>query len=313
MKHWGEKCWMLLSILLAIGVSQISSHFNGYYMGVWLDCGMNIILAVSLNLINGYTGQFSLGHAGFMAVGAYTAAKFTEQTAASCPVDLQPLVFAAALVIAALCAGLAGFCVGVPSLRLKGDYLAIVTLGFGEIIRVIVQNTESVGGASGMSGIAKWSTFAWTYSVAAVCVYIVVTLVRSSYGRGFVAVADDEVAACSIGINPVRFKVIAFVIGAAFAGMAGALYAHHKQTITPTQFDFLKSIDIVVMVILGGMGRTAGVIAAAIILTWMPELLRSFADYRMMIYAALIIVLMIWRPDGLFVWSKRNKTKSNRA
>ena len=176
-----------------------------------------------------------------------------------------------------------------------------------------MQNTEAVGGASGMSGIAKWSTFAWTYGTAALCVYVVVTLVRSSYGRGFVAVADDEVAACSIGINPVRYKVIAFVIGAAFAGMAGALYAHHKQTITPTQFDFLKSIDIVVMVILGGMGRTWGVIAAAIILTWMPELLRAFSDYRMMIYAALIIVLMIWRPNGLFAWSARKKPSTPRA
>jgi branched-chain amino acid transport system permease protein len=204
-------------------------------------------------------------------------------------------------------AALAGLLVGIPSLRLRGDYLAIVTLGFAEIIRVIMQNTEAVGGASGLSGIPKYTTLGWTFALAAVTIYVVAGLVNSTYGRGFLAVSDDEVAASSMGINPVRYKVTAFVVGAFFAGLAGALYAHHKQTLTPTGFDWLKSIDIVVMVILGGMGRTPGVILAAIILTWLPEQLRVFSDYRMIIYALLIILLMILRPQGLFTFKRKKK------
>lgn len=303
----GAKRWLLLGILIAIGVSFASGGFNRYYLGVWMDCGINIILAVSLNLINGHTGQFSLGHAGFMSVGGYTAAKLTLVLSPSVPESMQPVLFLAALLMGGIFAAVAGFLVGVPSLRLKGDYLAIVTLGFGEIIRVIVQNMEAVGGASGLSGIPKYTTLAWTFSLAVVTIYFVSALVNSTYGRGFLAVSDDEVAASSMGINPTRYKVTAFVIGAFFAGIAGALYAHHKQTLTPSQFDFLKSIDIVVMVILGGMGRTAGVILAAIILTWMPELLRSFADYRMIIYSLLIILLMMLRPQGLFALNLKKK------
>lgn len=303
----GAKRWLLLGILIAVGVSFASGGFNRYYLGVWMDCGINIILAVSLNLINGHTGQFSLGHAGFMSVGGYTAAKLTLVLSPTMPESMQPVLFLAALVMGGIFAAVAGFLVGVPSLRLKGDYLAIVTLGFGEIIRVIVQNMEAVGGASGLSGIPKYTTLAWTFSLAVVTIYFVSALVNSTYGRGFLAVSDDEVAASSMGINPTRYKVTAFVIGAFFAGIAGALYAHHKQTLTPSQFDFLKSIDIVVMVILGGMGRTAGVICAAIILTWMPELLRSFADYRMIIYSLLIILLMMLRPQGLFALNLKKK------
>ena len=303
----GAKRWLLLGILIAIGVSFASGGFNRYYLGVWMDCGINIILAVSLNLINGHTGQFSLGHAGFMSVGGYTAAKLTLVLSPSVPESMQPVLFLAALLMGGIFAAVAGFLVGVPSLRLKGDYLAIVTLGFGEIIRVIVQNMEAVGGASGLSGIPKYTTLAWTFSLAVITIYFVSALVNSTYGRGFLAVSDDEVAASSMGINPTRYKVTAFVIGAFFAGIAGALYAHHKQTLTPSQFDFLKSIDIVVMVILGGMGRTAGVILAAIILTWMPELLRSFADYRMIIYSLLIILLMMLRPQGLFALNLKKK------
>jgi branched-chain amino acid transport system permease protein len=214
------------------------------------------------------------------------------------------LLFLVALALGGALAALTGLAVGVPSLRLKGDYLAIVTLGFGEIIRVIVQNLEAVGAASGLKGIPKFTTLGWTFALAAVATYVVVTLVNSTYGRGFVAVKDDEVAASSMGINPVRYKVTAFVIGAFFAGVAGGLYAHHKQFLSPTGFDFLKSIDIVVMVILGGMGRTASVVLAAVALTLLPEFLRSFSEYRMIIYALLIIGLMMARPQGLFSFRK---------
>ena len=303
----GAKRWLLAGIVLAVVVSMFTAQFNRYYLGIIIDCGINIILAVSLNLINGHTGQFSLGHAGFMAVGGYTAAKFTLVCVPLVPVPLQPVLFLVALILGGLIAALAGLGVGVPSLRLKGDYLAIVTLGFGEIIRVVVQNMEAVGAASGLKGIPKFATLGWTFSLAAITIYVVAALVNSTYGRGFIAVNDDEVAASSMGINPVRYKVTAFVTGAFFAGIAGGLYAHHKQFLSPTGFDFLKSIDIVVMVILGGMGRTVGVIIAAIILTLLPEVLRQFADYRMIIYSLLIIVLMMARPQGLFTLGRKKK------
>jgi branched-chain amino acid transport system permease protein len=170
-----------------------------------------------------------------------------------------------------------------------------------------VQNLEVVGAASGLKGIPKETTLGWTFALAAVTIYVIATLVNSTYGRGFIAVHDDEVAASAMGINPVRYKTTAFVTGAFFAGIAGGLYAHHKQFLSPTGFDFLKSIDIVVMVILGGMGRTLGVIIAAVLLTILPEFLRTFAEYRMILYSLLIIILMMARPQGLFVFEWKKK------
>jgi branched-chain amino acid transport system permease protein len=262
------------------------------------------VLAVSLNLINGHTGQFSLGHAGFMAVGGYTAAVVSIHLGPLLPPGLQPLVFLPALLLGGVLAAAVGLGVGIPSLRLRGDYLAIVTLGFGEIIRVVLQNMEFVGGASGLKDIPKYTTLGWTFALAAMTVYVVAALVNSTYGRGFIAVHDDEVAASAMGINPTRYKVTAFVVGAFWAGIAGGLYAHHKQFLSPTGFDFMKSIDIVVMVILGGMGRTAGVIAAAILLTLLPEFLRGFADIRMILYSLMIIGIMMLRPQGLFSFGR---------
>ncbi len=315
----GAKRFLIVAIVLAAVISAFSAHFNRYYLGVTIDIGINIILAVSLNLINGHTGQFSLGHAGFMAVGGYTAASCTLAFAGKLPPALMPVVFVVALLLGGVFAAVAGLAVGVPSLRLRGDYLAIVTLGFGEIIRVILQTTdtlarswkldpnsglatllETMGGASGMKGIPGYTTFFWTFLVVAVTTYVIACLVNSTYGRGFLAVHDDEIAASAMGISPTRYKVTAFVVGAFFAGIAGGLYAHHKQFLSPTGFDFMKSIEIVVMVILGGMGRTGGVIIAAIVLTVLPEILRPVAEYRMILYSLLIIGIMMARPQGLF-------------
>lgn len=318
MMHSGAKRSLLVAIVVAIVLTPLlswiakthsSAYFNGYYLGILIDIAINIILAVSLNLINGHTGQFSLGHAGFMAVGGYTAAKLTLSLQPSVPEWAQPILFAAALLLGGVSAAIIGLAVGVPSLRLRGDYLAIVTLGFGEIIRVIFQTTEFFGAATGLPGIANYTNFGWAWSLAAVTVFVVACLVNSTYGRGFIATHDDEVAASAMGINPVRYKVTAFVIGAFFAGIAGGLFAHHKRFLSPTGFDFMKSIDIVVMVILGGMGRTPGVIAAAIILTILPEALREFAQYRMIIYSLLIVGLMILRPQGLFTFGKKRAVK----
>lgn len=304
----GAKRWLLIAVAVSYGVFCFSGQFNRYYLGITIDIAINIILAVSLNLINGHTGQFSLGHAGFMAVGAYAGAKFTLMlsplVAQAMPAFLQPVFFLVAILIGGGMAAIVGLVVGVPTLRLRGDYLAIVTLGFGEIIRVVFQNMESVGAASGLKGIPGYTNLFWAWSGAAITVFVVGCLVNSTYGRGFIAVHDDEVAASAMGINPTRYKVTAFVVGAFFAGVAGALYAHHKKFLSPTGFDFMKSIDIVVMVILGGMGRTAGVIFAAVLLTLLPELLRGFADYRMIIYSLLIIILMMARPQGLFSFGK---------
>jgi branched-chain amino acid transport system permease protein len=218
-----------------------------------------------------------------------------------------PVLFFFALVAAGIVAAAVGFLVGVPSLRLKGDYLAIVTLGFGEIIRVILQNIQAVGGPSGLKGIPPYTSFFWTYAWAAIAIYTVLGLVHSTYGRGFLAVHDDEVAASAVGINTTRYKVAAFVVGSFFAGVAGGLYAHLKSFISPAGFDFLKSFDIVVMVILGGMGNTPGVVIAAVLLTLLPEVLRPVAGYRMILYALLIIIIMLTRPQGLLTFNWRTR------
>lgn len=317
------KYTLLATVVLCLAVSLFEKHIQQYWLYVSYDIGVNIILAVSLNLINGYTGQFSLGHAGFMAVGAYTAAVITNQFSTLSPA-LGAVVFLSALVAGGLLAAVAGFVVGIPTLRLRGDYLAILTLGFGEIIVVVLQNMDAVGGARGYSVAHGWTNFFWTFGIAAVTIYIIVALVHSTYGRGFIAVQDDEIAAAAVGINPVKYKVTAFVIGAFFAGIAGGLYAHSKQYLTPDGFGYMKSVEIVVMVILGGMGNTPGVVLAAILLTLLPEGLRSLQDVehipgiaaefplswigdtRMIIYSFLLIVLMLTRPQGLFAMKRKN-------
>jgi branched-chain amino acid transport system permease protein len=308
--------YLLVALLVSGGVWFFSDHIDPYHLDVLIGVGINIILAVSLNLVNGYTGQFSLGHAGFMSVGAYFSAAvslfivphfFGVQTGSSAL--QQSGFFVAALLAGGLCAAFAGLLVGVPSLRLKGDYLALVTLGFGEIIRVIFQNVEKLGGALGLNAIPAYTTIFWVLAFVAITIFVVTCLVNSTYGRGFLATHDDEIASEAVGLNTTRYKIVAFVIGAFFAGIAGGLYGHFKLTITPTGFDFTKSIEIVVMVILGGMGNTLGVILAAVLLTLLPELLRPIAEYRMIIYSFLLIVLMLVRPQGVFNFGLRPAKK----
>jgi branched-chain amino acid transport system permease protein len=315
MKFRHAKLLLLAALGFSLLISLFADRINPYVLFILYDIGINIVLAVSLNLINGYTGQFSLGHAGFMAVGAYTAAVITNQFG-----NLNPFaggaLFLGALLAGGLLAAVTGLLVGLPTLRLRGDYLAIVTLGFGEIIRVVFQNMDKVGGARGLSVMHGYTNFFWTFGTVAVTIYIVTALVHSTYGRGFIAVRDDEVAAEAMGINTTKYKVTAFVVGAFFAGMAGGLYAHSKQFVTPGGFGFMASISFVVMVILGGMGNTPGVVLAAVLLTLLPEGLRKLGGYphlgwigdtRMIIYSLLLIVLMLTRPQGLFAW--RQKTR----
>lgn len=313
-----------IALLVALALTALFSgrmaSINPYHYDILLMIGINIVLAVSLNLVNGHTGQFSLGHAGFMAVGAYSSAAVTMFAAGpilgmfgGVSAFSTTTLFVIALLVGGTTAALAGLLVGVPSLRLKGDYLAIVTLGFGEIIRVVFLNSEALGASRGLSVSGNYTNFFWTYAFAALTIYVVGSIVNSTYGRGFLTVRDDEIAAEAMGINTTKYKVLAFVLGAFFAGIAGALYAHFKGFIVPEGFNFLKSIDIVVMVILGGMGNTAGVVIAAILLTILPEWLRTVADYeflpvwarevvrnRMILYSLLLIFLMLIRPQGLF-------------
>lgn len=281
----------LLAGIFTLVQYGISTRLLDQYIQINLtSMCINIILAVSLNLINGFTGQLSLGHAGFMAVGAYSAVILTTK------LDYP---FLAGLVGAALAAGAAGFVIGVPTLRLKGDYLAIATLALGEIIRVTLQNIDYVNGPAGISGIPKLTTWAWLFGAMVLTILVVVNLVNSSYGRAIISIREDEIAAELMGINTTKYKVLAFVVGAAFAGVAGALYGHYFYIIKPETFNFMKSFDILVMVVLGGLGSTTGAVIAAIFITILTAVLQPFPEVRMILYALILIIVMIYRPQGL--------------
>ncbi|QGP91904.1 Branched-chain amino acid transport system / permease component [Neomoorella glycerini] len=252
--------------------------------------GINIILAVSLNLIVGFTGQLALGHAGFMAVGAYVAAILTMKLH-------QP--FLLAIIAGALAAALAGIIIGLPTLRLKGDYLAIATLGFGEIIKGVANNINYIGGAAGMIGIPRLTSWTWLYLMMVLTILVIVNFLNSTHGRACVAIRENEIAAETMGINTTYYKVLAFAIGAFFAGIAGALYAHYFYLIQPTTFTFFRSFDILVMVVFGGLGSITGSIIAAAAITLINAALQDLAVLRMVIYAILLIVIMVFRPQGL--------------
>ncbi len=297
-----------LSVLAALD-ALLPRVVNPYFLRIVMLCGINVILAVSLNLINGFTGQFSIGHAGFMAVGAYTAAMTSLHAGAGAVAAAigagvpSAVAQGGALLVATLAGGVAaavaGYLVGLPSLRLRGDYLAIVTLGFGEIIRVLLTNINAVGASRGLPGIPGWTNFFWVGLGVVAVIRLSHNLARSTHGRALFAIRDDEVAAEALGVNTSAYKVLAFVIGSFFAGVAGGLYAHYDSYLNPSSFTFLRSIEVIAMVVLGGMGSVSGAVLAAIVLTILPEVLRPVKDYRMVIYALMLIVLMITRPQGL--------------
>src|SRR5436309_8818901 len=302
--------WTLGTLVILLGLNlALPRILNPYLFQIIIRCGINIILAVSLNLINGFTGQFSIGHAGFMALGAYGSATFTLRvgvgwvaglTAAGVPeVVAQGTALMVALLLGGLLAALAGYLVGLPSLRLRGDYLAIVTLGFGEIIRVLILNVDAVGGARGLPGIPVWANFFWVGSGVMSVILLARHLSLSTHGRALFAIRDDEVAAEALGVDTISYKVLAFVMGAFFAGVAGGLFAHFLSYLNPNSFTFIKSIEVIAMVVLGGMGSISGSVVAAVVLTLMPEVLRPVKDYRMVIYSLMLITLMITRPQGL--------------
>ncbi len=280
-----------------------SGTLSRHYQSLLVPVGINVILAVSLNLTVGFLGELTLGHAGFMSVGAYAGCIFSVY--ANLPVYIE---FPIALLIGGIVAAIFGVIIGIPALRLKGDYLAIVTLAFGEIIRSVFTNLKITGGAGGLKGIDKTSNYTIVFIVAIITIVVISNLVNSRHGRAICSIRDNIIASESVGINVVYHKLLAFVLAAFFAGVAGVLYGHNLGILKPSTFDFNKSIEILVIVVLGGMGSIVGSIISAIVITLLPEVLRSLADYRMLIYAVVLIVMMILNSSPKFNEFKANLT-----
>lgn len=277
--------YFILTFLISSGI------ISNYWLGIIMIAGINIILASSLNLATGYLGQLTLGHAGFMSVGAYVSAL--------CSIHLE-LPFIASLLMGAIIAAIIGVIIGIPTLRLKGDYLCIITLAFNEIIRVIMVNLSITNGSKGLVGIPRSTNFAIVFFSAAVTVFVIYSIVKSRHGRAIISIREDETASELSGIPTTYYKILAFAISAFFAGLAGGLYAHYITVISPKVFDYNKSVEILVIVVLGGMGNWKGSIIAAIVMTILPEYLRAFSQYRMLLYAVILIISMILKEKNIF-------------
>ncbi|SES08979.1 branched-chain amino acid ABC transporter permease [Psychrobacillus sp. OK032] len=283
--------FIIVAVLVYVVVQVLISTgmMNQFYSNTLIFIAINIILAVSLHLVIGITGQFSIGHAGFLAVGAYISAIITMK--------LQ-LPFVVAIIVGGVVAALAGLIVGIPSLRLKGDYLAIATLGFAEIIRIVFLNIDYVGGAAGMQ-VSHLTTWTYAFVCLFITVLVIVNFTNSRHGIAAISVREDEIASDAMGINTTYYKVVAFAIGSFFAGVAGALYSHNFYIIQPGQFGFLKSFDILIFVVLGGLGSLSGAILSAILLTVVSTYLQGYPETRMIIYSLVLIIVMLYRPKGL--------------
>ena len=307
---------LLIVAAILYGATQLFSVtgvFNGYIMVIINRSLIYVILAVSLNLINGITGQFSLGHMGFAAIGAYVSGSMTTLIFMSTPDTLfGTVVFLGAILLGGFAAAIVGFLIGFPSLRLKGDYLAIVTLGFGEIIRTILNNINAIGGPRGLLGIPKFSSFTIIFIFAFLTIVILRNFVQSSHGRAMLSIRENELAAELAGVDTTKYKVLGFAIGAFFAGVAGGLLAHLLQIAHPTQYGFYASALILIMVYAGGMGSLTGSVIAAFFLTFLTEGLRIGIDWlkytagipigtewTMVVYAVLLILIMLFRTEGL--------------
>lgn len=296
MRALTKKNFMILgSIILTFAIVQgllAAGILSKFYEITLATICINIILAVSLNLVTGFTGQFSLGHAGFMSIGAYVCAIINMNMKSTSG-------FLLGLFAGAIAAAFVGVLIGIPTLRLKGDYLAIATLGMAEIIRVIFLNMEITNGAAGLNGIPRFANWLWLFFFTVISVVFINNFIKSSHGRACISIREDEIAAESMGINTTKYKVMAFAIGAFFAGIAGALYSSYFYFLKPDLFGFMKSVDILVIVVLGGLGSLTGSVVAAVLLAVMTTFLQSFTAVRMIVYAALLVLIMIFRPKGL--------------
>lgn len=299
---------IILVFLLLFAFQKVALlYINPYYVQILALLGINLLMALGLNLINGITGQFSLGHAGFMALGAYGSAYVSTilgpkilSSLNFLPLELSSLsLFLLSLFFGACLATLGGLIVGIPALRLRGDYLAIATLGFGEIIRVIITNLKVVGDAKGLGNIPEYSNLFWIYGFAFLAFLLMRNLLNSSKGMALLAIREDEIAASAMGIDCSRYKIMAFSLGAFLAGLGGGLYAHLMTYLHPNSFTFLKSIEYVAIVVLAGGGSLPGIVISSAILTLLPEALRDFKEWRMILYSLLLIGIMLLRPQGL--------------
>lgn len=288
-----KQFWLfIIAAVLVYTVVQVfiaNGTMNQFYSNTLIFIAINIILAVSLHLVIGITGQFSIGHAGFLAVGAYISAIVTMK------LDLP---FFVAIIVGGIVAALAGLIVGIPSLRLKGDYLAIATLGFAEIIRIVFLNIDYVGGAAGMQ-VSHLTTWTYAFVCLVITIVVIVNFTNSRHGIAAISVRENEIASDAMGINTTYYKVAAFAIGSFFAGVAGALYSHNFYIIQPSQFGFLKSFDILIFVVLGGLGSLSGAVLSAILLTVVSTYLQGYPETRMIIYSLVLILVMLYRPKGL--------------
>ncbi|ONI47446.1 ABC transporter [Candidatus Epulonipiscium fishelsonii] len=275
---------------------------NGYISGIIVSILINIIMAVSLAFVTGYLGELVLGHAGFMGIGAYVSAIITMN------MDLPMFIeFPLAIICGGIFAALVGILIGIPALRLRGDYLGIITLGFGEIIRIVLNNLKITNGAQGLSGVPSYSNFTITFIVVILTIVVLYKIINSRQGRVVVAIRENEIAADCVGISTFYYKTMAFSIAALFAGIGGGLYAHYHTVINPTSFGFTLSIEYLIIVVLGGMGNLFGTILAGIILGVLNEALRGFSEYRTIVYSLVLIAIMISRSKGITLQTIKSK------
>lgn len=294
---------ILVGFVLSILIPQFGI-LDAYVQIILIYVGINIILSTSLNLINGYMGEFSVGHAGFMAVGAYVSAILTTQVV---PVDLRVWLFPLIVLAGGIGAALIGLVVAIPSFKTRGDYLAIVTLAFLMIVKSVIENIEAIGGPRGIPGIDRLTTLPWTYVWTVLAVLVIRNFVYSNFGRGVLSIREDEIASDLMSVNTRQTKMLAFTLSSFFAGIAGALFAHVLQFISPRVFDIVKSTDILIMVYLGGIGSIAGSMLGATIYTLLLEILRPLGMWRMVLMPLVLVMLMLYRPRGImglkeFVW-----------
>jgi len=286
---------LVVGLVLSFAIPQFGL-VNKYIQLILMYVGINIILTLSLNLVNGYMGEFSVGHAGFMAVGAYVSAVLTTMIL---PRDLNPYLFPLVVFAGGVGAGLVGLIVAVPSFRTRGDYLAIITLALNMIVKSVIENIDAIGGPRGIPGVTKLTTLPWVFFWTVICVWVIRNFIYSNYGRGVLSIREDEIASELMSVNTRQAKLMTFVISSFFAGVAGALFAHVLQFISPKVFDIIKSTDVLIMVYLGGIGSIAGSILGATIYTVLLELLRPLGLWRMVFMPLVLVLLMIFRPRGI--------------
>lgn len=299
----------ILALYIVFFVLIQTKTMNNYFIGIAIMTCIMIIMAMSLNIVAGFLGEMALGHAGFMAIGAYSSASFSMAVIDGGLPLPHIVILILAMVVGGIVAGVFGFLIGTPTLRLRGDYLGIVTIGFSEIIRIFFINFQPTGGAAGLKGITKLVNFHNVYWITILIAFLIFTLGRSKHGRAIISIREDEIASEAAGIPTTRYKVLGFSLAAFFAGIGGALYAHYQSFLEPSKFGFMFSIEMFVIVVLGGLGSLTGSIISAIVLTILPEMLRGFAEYRLLVYSLVLIIMMIFRPQGIFGRSEFSLTK----